>query len=110
MVVVETVQTNVRVAEGDRPLIVQVALKLRSDPAFRERLAALLDDQPNALLEERLKMLEQQVTWLLSGAIVVPRTANSRPAAPAPAPALPKMPPPKAPPSAGPLRVSNRHE
>jgi len=102
----ETVQTNVRVAESDRPLIVQVALKLRSDPAFRDRLAALLEDQPSVLLDERIKTLEQQVSWLLSGAIVVPRTAN-RPAAPSPAPALPKMPPPKAPPVAGPRRISS---
>lgn len=100
----DTVQTNVRVAESDRPLIVQVALKLRSDPNFRERLAALLEDRPGVLLDERIKALEQQVSWLLSGAIVVPRTGNRPP------PVLPKMPPPKAPPSAGPLRVAPSHD
>ncbi|MGO8919832.1 MAG: hypothetical protein ACLQJR_28365 [Stellaceae bacterium] len=102
-----TVQTNVRVAESDRQLIVQVAQKLRSDADFRERLAALLADQPGILLDERIKKLEQQVSWLLSGAIVVPR-ATTRPAPPAPA--LPKMAPPKAPPSVGPRRLSADHD
>lgn len=69
----DTVQTNVRVAEGDKPLIVAVAARLRTDPGFRERLAALLQDRASPLLEDRIKELEQQVSWLLSGAIVVPR-------------------------------------
>jgi hypothetical protein len=99
----ETVQTNVRVAEDDRPLIVQVAQRLRGDPEFRARLAALLEDQPNPLLEERIRTLEQQVSWLLSGAIVVPR-APTQPAAPAPA--VPRMPPAKQPPNIGPRRIS----
>ncbi len=103
----DTVQTNVRVAESDRVLIVQVAQKLRSDPDFRLRLAALLEDQPSPVLEERIKMLEQQVSWLLSGAIVVPR-APARPTAPA-APVVPKMPPAKAPPAIGPRRISARN-
>jgi hypothetical protein len=102
----DTVQTNVRVAESDRTLIVQVAQKLRGDPEFRLRLAALLEDQPSPILEERIKMLEQQVSWLLSGAIVVPR-APARPTSPAPA--VPKMPPAKAPPSIGPRRISARN-
>ncbi len=104
MTAMDTVQTNVRVAEGDRPLIVQVAQKLRSDPDFRTRLVALLEEQPGVLIEERIKTLEQQVGWLLSGAIVVPR-APARPTV-APAPAVPKMPPGKAPPSIGPRRIS----
>jgi hypothetical protein len=103
MTAMDTVQTNVRVAEGDRALIVQVAQKLRSDADFRQRLAALLEDHPNPVLEERIKTLEQQVSWLLSGAIVVPR-APSRPTAPPPA--APRMPPAKAPPVIGPRRLS----
>lgn len=99
----ETVQTNVRVAENDRALIVQVAQKLRGDPDFRARLAALLEDQSSPVLEERLRTLEQQVSWLLSGAIVVPR-APSRPAQPA----APRMPPAKAPPVIGPRRISGQ--
>jgi hypothetical protein len=101
----DTVQVNVRVAESDRPLIVQVALKLRSDPGFRERLAALLEDRPNPVLEERIKALEHQISTLLSGASAAPLAAAG-PAVRPPSPALPRMPPPKAPPSAGPLRVS----
>ncbi len=85
----DTVQTNVRVAESDRQLIVQVAQKLRSDPEFRDRLVALLADQPGFLMDERIKKLEQQVSWLLSGAIVVPRSGNRLATA---APALPKVP------------------
>ncbi len=85
----DTVQTNVRVAESDRQLIVQVAHKLRSDAEFRERLVALLADQPGFLMDERIKKLEQQVSWLLSGAIVVPRSTGRLAT---PAPALPKMP------------------
>ena len=34
----ENVQTNVRVAEADKPLVLQVAQQLRSDPAFRDKL------------------------------------------------------------------------
>lgn len=99
-----TVQTNVRVAESDRQLIVQVAQKLRGDPDFRARLAALLADQPTNLMDERIKKLEQQVSWLLSGAIVVPRAASNV------AQPLPKMPPLKAPPVLGPRRISGDHD
>lgn len=70
-----TVQTNVRVAESDRQLIIQVAQKLRSDADFRARLADLLADRPSGIVDERIKQLEQRVNWLLSGAIVVPRAA-----------------------------------
>lgn len=69
----DTVQTNVRVAESDRPLIVQVAQRLRRDPGFRDKLVALLEEHAYAGVEDRIKKLEQQVSWLLSGAIVVPR-------------------------------------
>ena len=86
----DTVQTNVRVAEADKPLIIQVAARLRTDAEFRHRLVALLEDQAGAALAERVKTLEQQVSWLLSGAIVVPR--NGTRAAQAPAPALPRFP------------------
>ncbi|HZB93599.1 MAG TPA: hypothetical protein VE397_19275 [Stellaceae bacterium] len=92
----ETVQTNVRVAEADKPLILQVAQRLRGDPDFRDRLAALLEDVACAGMQERLKKLEQEVSWLLSGAIVVPR-APARLAQAAPAPSAPKLPPKPAP-------------
>lgn len=108
----DTVQTNVRVAELDKPLVLQVAQRLRSDAAFREKLAALLDDHACAGMEERIKKLEQQVSWLLSGAIVVPR-APMRPGQPpsngasAPSAPGPKLPPPKLPPVLGPRRPAS---
>jgi hypothetical protein len=85
-----TVQTNVRVAERDKSLIIQVAQRLRTDPEFRDRLAALLADQAGSAVLDRIKALEQQVSWLLSGAIVVPR--NGMRAAQPPAPAPPRYP------------------
>ncbi len=101
---VDTVQTNVRVAESDKPLILQVAQRLRSDPDFRDKLAGLLEDHACTGMDERIKKLEQQVSWLLSGAIVIPR-APARPGqAPVPATAGPKLPPPKLPPILGPRR------
>lgn len=98
----ETVQTNVRVAEADKPLILQVAQRLRGDPEFRDRLAALLEDVACVGMEERLRKLEQQVSWLLSGAIVVPRTP-ARLVQETPAPGGPKM-PPRTPPIFAPRR------
>ena len=97
---VDTVQTNVRVAESDKPLILQVAQRLRGDPDFRDRLAALLEDQAYAGMADRITKLEQQVSWLLSGAIVIPRAPArpGQPPAPAPVAAGPKLPPPKLPP------------
>ena len=83
----DRIQTNVRVAEGDKPLIIAVAARLRADPAFHEKLAALLEDRPPDLVDERIRKLEQQVNWLVSGAIVVP----SRAAIP-----YPKVPPAQA--------------
>jgi hypothetical protein len=67
------VQTNVRVAECDKALIVAAAKRLRLEPSFRDRMKALLDDPANPTFADRIKKLEQQVSWLLSGAIVVPR-------------------------------------
>lgn len=64
----DTVQTNVRVAAEDKPLIVAVAARLRRDPAFRAQLRALLADQATATTEDRIKKLEQQVSGLLSSA------------------------------------------
>ncbi|HEY3917417.1 MAG TPA: hypothetical protein VGL83_06475 [Stellaceae bacterium] len=71
----KTVQANVRVGEADRVLIVTLAQRLRNDPGFHDRLKALLENDGDASLVERVKKLEQQVSWLLSGAIVVPRSA-----------------------------------
>lgn len=74
----KTVQANVRVAEADRALIVTLARRLRTDSGFRERVKILLEDGNDSTLSDRIKKLEQQVSWLLSGAIVVPR-ATPRP-------------------------------
>jgi hypothetical protein len=71
----KTVQTNVRVAPSDRALIVTLAQRLRNEPGFRDRVKALLDDSPGSMLSDQVKKLEQQVGWLLSGAIVMPRLA-----------------------------------
>jgi hypothetical protein len=99
----EHIQTNVRVAEADKPLVLQVAQQLRSDPGFRDKLAALLQDHVCAGMEERIKKLEQQVSWLLSGAIVVPRAPARLGQAPSPPPSAPKL-PAKAPPIFAPRR------
>lgn len=87
----DTVQTNVRVAAGDKPLIVAVAARLRRDPGFRDRLRALLADQATVTAEERIKRLEQQVSGLLSGA----NAASPAAARPQPQP-FPKVPPAQA--------------
>lgn len=104
----KTVQTNVRVAEIDRVLIVTLAQRLRHEPGFRERLKALVDDDADNDLVERVKALEQQVSRLASGAIVMPRSAprlvgagarrNTAPAKgeSAKAPPAPLGPPPRA--------------
>ena len=101
---IDSVQTNVRVAEADKPLILQVARRLRSDPDFRAKLAALLEDLACAGMEDRIKKLEQQVSWLLSGAIVVPR-APARPTQPGAMTGGPKLPPPKLPLTLAPRRL-----
>jgi len=79
MVLVKTVQTNVRVGPEDQALIVAAAARLRADASFRDRLAALLADEVGPALAARLAKLEEQVAWLLSGAIVVPRAPPPRP-------------------------------
>jgi hypothetical protein len=101
----DTVQTNVRVAESDKPLILQVAQRLRGDTAFRDKLRALLEDHAPADIEERITKLEQQVSWLLSGAIVVPRAPArlGQAAVPPPSPG-PKLPAQKLPPALSPRR------
>jgi hypothetical protein len=71
----KTVQTNVRVAATDRVLIITLAQRLRHEPGFRERVRALLDGDADHAITERVKKLEQQVSRLLSGAIVMPRSA-----------------------------------
>ncbi|HLI20746.1 MAG TPA: hypothetical protein VKV32_06500 [Stellaceae bacterium] len=79
----KTVQTNVRVAESDRALIVALAQRLRREPGFRERLKALLDDgKAGSDLAERVRKLEQEISRLSSGAIVMPRSAPRRAAGP----------------------------
>ncbi len=70
----KSVQTNVRVSEDDKALILAVAQKLRIDPSFGVRVKQLLDESGNAALTDRVKLLEEQVARLLSGAIVMPRS------------------------------------
>jgi len=69
----KSVQTNVRVAESDKALILAAARRLRLEPSFRDRMKALVDEPGDLTVLDRIKKLEQQVSWLLSGAIVVPR-------------------------------------
>ena len=41
-----TVQTNVRVPPGDKPLLRAIAARLRIEPRFRERLPSLIEEDP----------------------------------------------------------------
>ncbi len=63
-----TVQTNVRVPPGDKPLLRAVAARLRIEPRFRERLKALIEEDPTPALQQRIERLEEQVEWLLGTA------------------------------------------
>jgi len=63
-----TVQTNVRVLPGDKPLVRAIAARLRLEPRFRDRLTSLLEEDPTPALQQRIEKLEEQVGWLLSGA------------------------------------------
>ena len=67
-----TVQTNVRVPPSDKPLLRAIAARLRIEPRFRERLSALIEEDPTPALQQRIERLEEQVEWLL-GATGVPR-------------------------------------
>jgi hypothetical protein len=69
-----TVQTNVRVPPGDKPLLRAVAVRLRIEPRFRERLAALIEEDPTPGLQQRIERLEEQVDYLL-GTAAAPRRA-----------------------------------
>jgi hypothetical protein len=63
-----TVQTNVRVPPGDKPLVRAVAVRLRIEPRFRDRLKALIEEDPTPALQQRIERLEEQVEVLLAGA------------------------------------------
>jgi hypothetical protein len=63
-----TVQTNVRVNPGDKPLVRAIAARLRLEPRFRERLKALIDEDPTPALEARLERLEALIDRLLAEA------------------------------------------
>jgi ATP phosphoribosyltransferase regulatory subunit HisZ len=67
-IAMNTVQTNVRVPLGDKPLVRAVAARLRIEPRFRERLKALIEEDPTPALQQRIERLEEQVEWLLSSA------------------------------------------
>lgn len=62
-----TVQTNVRVPPDDKPIIRAIAVRLRNDMHFRERLQALLTEDPSPALEARIARLEAQVQRILAG-------------------------------------------
>jgi hypothetical protein len=64
----KNVQTNVRVLPGDQPLLRTVAMRLRMEPHFRNRLKGLVEDYPTPVSEERVEKLEEEVGWLLSAA------------------------------------------
>jgi hypothetical protein len=81
-----TVQTNVRVNPGDKPLVRAIAARLRLEPRFRERLKALIDEDPAPALAARLDRVEALVDRLLAqgghaGAIDPPhqRILNDKP-------------------------------
>jgi len=67
-----TVQTNVRVHPEDQPLLRAVASRLRAEPHFRNRLKALLEEDPSGAAQHRLELLEERVAWLL-GIVGQPR-------------------------------------
>ena len=77
----KTVQTNVRVPPEDKPVIAGIAQRLREDPGFRQKVVALLEDRSGPAVNERIEKLEEQVAWLQSGAIVVPRATPRPPVA-----------------------------
>ncbi len=64
----KTVQTNVRVPPGDKPLVRTIAARLRIEPRFRDRLAALIEEDPAPALQQRIARLEEQVDYLLGTA------------------------------------------
>jgi hypothetical protein len=63
-----TVQTNVRVNPSDKPLVRAIAARLRLEPRFRERLRALIDEDPTPALAARLDRVEALVDRLLGEA------------------------------------------
>jgi hypothetical protein len=63
-----TVQTNVRVLPGDKPLVRAIAARLRIEPRFRDRLKSLIEEDPTPALQERIEQLEEKVGWLMSAA------------------------------------------
>lgn len=63
-----TVQTNVRVLPGDKPLVRALAARLRVEPRFRDRLRSLLEEDPTPALQDRIERLEEQVGLLMSAA------------------------------------------
>ena len=63
-----TIQTNVRVLPGDKPLVRALAARLRVEPRFRDRLRSLLEEDPMPALQARIEKLEEQVGSLISSA------------------------------------------
>ncbi len=63
-----TVQTKLRVKPGDKPLVRAIAARLRIEPRFRDRLKALIDEDPSPAIEARLERVEALVDRLLAEA------------------------------------------
>jgi len=70
------VQTNVRVPPGDKPLLRAIAARLRIEPRFRERLTALIEEDPAPALQQRIARLEEQMDYLLGTARTAPRALH----------------------------------
>lgn len=64
----KTIQTNVRVPPDDQPLLRTIAMRLRLEPRFRDRLKWLVEEDPSPASQERIVKLEEEVGWLLSAA------------------------------------------
>ena len=74
-----TVQANVRIPPEDKPLVVAVAARLRSDSRFRERLRRFLEEDASSPdLAERVERLEQQVGQLLNALNETRSTAQTQ--------------------------------
>lgn len=60
----ETVQVNIRVPAEAKDLIGKLGRRLRDDPEFLDRLAALLDGPTDPDLADRLAAMEARIAAL----------------------------------------------
>lgn len=63
----KNLQVNVRVTEEDKPLVLQVAARLRDQAGFRDQLVRLLADGTDKSMVARIERLEAQVLKLQGG-------------------------------------------